>query len=81
MCEGARPALAVSVLQLLALRGPAPFPAALQKVCKHLTFALHTDLTTTHKVVVVGNEAVDVLCHLESEKRGLTLVGTNILNS
>lgn len=67
MGEGARPALAVSVLKLLALTGPASFPAALQKVCKHLTLALHTDLTTTHEVVIVGNEAVHVLCHLEGE--------------
>lgn len=74
MGEGARPAFTVSVLRLLALRGPVPFPAALQEVCKHLALAFHTDLSSTHKVVVVSNKAIDVLRHLEGEKRGLILV-------
>lgn len=62
--EGARLALAV----LLALRRPAALQAApLQEVCEHLTFALHADLAAADKVVVVGDETMDILCHLEKK--------------
>lgn len=56
---------------LLGLRWPAALSASLQEVCKHLTFALHTDLATAHKIVVIGDEAIDVLCYLVEAHRRL----------
>lgn len=70
MGEGARAALGVGTL--LALRRTAPWSTTLQEVRKHLTFALYADLTTTNEGVVVGNEAVHVLCHLQDKQ---TIVG------
>ena len=48
----------------MTLRRPA---LSLQEVCEHLTFALHAHLATADKVVVVGNETMDVLCNLEDK--------------
>lgn len=67
MGEGAGAALGVGTL--LALSRTAPWPPTLQEVRKHLTFALYADLTTTNEGVVVGNEAVHILRHLEDKHR------------
>jgi len=69
--EGARPALGAARLQLLALGQPAALSAPLEEVRQHLAFALHADLAAAHEVVVVCNEAINVLCHLEGKHRGL----------
>lgn len=66
VCECARPACGVAGL-LLGLRRPAALPAPLQEVCEHLTFALHADLAAANKVVVVCDETINVLCHLEKK--------------
>lgn len=65
--EGAGAALSVAGL-LLVQRWPAGRPAPLQEVREHLTFALYADLAAAHKVVVVCDEAVDVLRHLEKKR-------------
>lgn len=66
MGERAGPALGVAGL-VLDLRQPASFPAPFQEVCKHLTFALHADLASADKVVVVCHEAMDVFSHLKKK--------------
>lgn len=64
MGKGARSPL--GVLLWLTLRWPATLKAALlQEVCEHLPFALHADLAAADKVVVVGDKAMNILCHLE----------------
>lgn len=69
MAEGAAAVLGVARLLLLGLRRPDALPASFQEVSQHLTFALHADLAAAHKVVVVGDEAMDVLRHLEGKHR------------
>lgn len=54
---------------MLDLRQPAAWPAPFQEVREHLTFALHTDLPSAHKVVVVCDEAMDVFCYLKKETK------------
>lgn len=64
MGKGARSPLGVLLWQ--ALRWSATLKAALlQEVCEHLPFALHADLAAADKVVVVGDKAMNILCHLE----------------
>lgn len=56
------------MLLWLTLRWSATLKAApLQEVCEHLPFALHADLATADKVVVVGDKAMNILCHLEKK--------------
>lgn len=74
--ERARTPLGIAGL-LLALRHHAALSAPLQEVCEHLTFALHTDLATADKVIVVCDEAMDVLGHLEKKHRCQFLIFSN----
>lgn len=57
---------------LLGVRRPHALPTSFQEVSQHLTFALHADLAAAHKVVVVRDEAMDVLRHLERKFRRMT---------
>lgn len=56
--------LQLGVSQLFALF------ASLQEVCQHLTFSLHADLATAHKVIMVGNQTINIFSHLERKHRG-----------
>lgn len=59
---------------LLTLRGSAAFFAPFEEVCEHLAFALHADLATADKVIIVCNETVNVFSHLERKHTNIRLI-------
>ena len=61
----------LAVPRWLAPGHSSPLAPPFQEVGQHLTLALHTDLSSAYKVIVIHDDAVHVLCHLEIKKKGM----------